>query len=468
MIYSQGLQPHHETQSPNQKISLYKGRIQLVHENMIFEGEGEVYIKWFPSARILFSMDCDNLPPTIGFFGLRAGQKVKINLNSDYQDVDAFLQKVTTEWQVVGMFNNSNSNRSFNFQKLDFHLVNFVDFSGDTIQRGRFWTKGRLKLEFKNWSIIIDSLENPESGNKIFKALKDDGGYVITHVCRLFHKDDILFDFNDIDDIIQGLNCFLSFVAGRWVGVGLFYGLDEKNEVIWESWQYYNLQPFQQCSSWFPTQKPKEVEYLFSRFMDIWKDNYQESISILIYWYVESNQVLSPQSLLMAQSALELLSWIFVTHGIITNNQFSEDLKAFNNVAASEKLRILMSWCSLPLDLPDNYQSSGLLLNEIHEILEKDKTQGDKLKDIPGCLANIRNRLAHPPRQKTKQQITVYNTQAKIEATRLSLWYLELCLLHWFGYQGEYSNRLLKTKNSGDYEKVPWVKNQISSLLPAK
>lgn len=188
--------------------------------------------------------------------------------------------------------------------------------------------------------------------------------------------------------------------------------------------------------------------------MDIWNDDYQESMSILIYWYVESNQVLSPQSLLMTQSALELFSWIAINHGIISNDQFSK-----NPNTAAGRLRTLLSWCSLPLDLPDDYQSSGFLFfDEIHEVLEKDKTQGDNLKDLPGCIVSIRNRLAHPPQKKKKQQITLYNDQAKIEATRLSLWYLELCLLHWFGYQGEYSNRL-KSKNSGDYEKVPWLEN---------
>jgi hypothetical protein len=185
--------------------------------------------------------------------------------------------------------------------------------------------------------------------------------------------------------------------------------------------------------------------------MRIWDDDYKESISILIYWYVESNQTLSPQSLLMTQSAFELLSWIVLTHIMSVN------AKEFKKKSAAAKFRDLLSYSRLPFLLPKNYQLEGFRITELPKILDKDKREnGASLQDIPGCIVSIRNRIAHPPNKSTKQNITKYTNNARIEATRLSLWYLELCLLHWFGYQGEYSNRL-KSRNSGDYEKVPWI-----------
>jgi hypothetical protein len=66
-------------------------------------------------------------------------------------------------------------------------------------------------------------------------------------------------------------------------------------------------------------------------------------------------------------------------------------------------------------------------------------------------MAAIRNTITHPtPANRAKY--SSHTNQARYEAWQIGLWYLELCILRVFGYQGTYRNRC-----TGKVEQVPWV-----------
>jgi hypothetical protein len=79
--------------------------------------------------------------------------------------------------------------------------------------------------------------------------------------------------------------------------------------------------------------------------------------------------------------------------------------------------------------------------------------KNNKWIDGPHALTEIRNSLSHP---KNRQRVLDASDSAKWDALDLGLWYLELVLLYIFGYQGRYTNRLIKNQRDGDTEPVPW------------
>ena len=72
----------------------------------------------------------------------------------------------------------------------------------------------------------------------------------------------------------------------------------------------------------------------------------------------------------------------------------------------------------------------------------------NKILDFVGCIT--------PQKKDNSKTILKYSPEERIKACRLSIWYLELCLLRLFGYEGMYRSRLYKSQGN-NYEKVPWA-----------
>ena len=124
--------------------------------------------------------------------------------------------------------------------------------------------------------------------------------------------------------------------------------------------------------------------------------------------------------------------------------------------SAAESIRLLFSSLQIPIIIPPSAETSSLSLNEINKMLITDS----KLLDFVGCITAIRNRITHPQKKKDSKTILQYLPEERIEACRLSIWYLELCLLRLFGYEGIYRSRLYKsllTWEGDNYKKVPWA-----------
>jgi hypothetical protein len=73
--------------------------------------------------------------------------------------------------------------------------------------------------------------------------------------------------------------------------------------------------------------------------------------------------------------------------------------------------------------------------------------------DGPAALIGLRNKLTHPGGKATA--IFAAPTKARVELQQLALWYVELILLRFHGYRGDYVNRH-KAEYVGEVERVPW------------
>lgn len=101
--------------------------------------------------------------------------------------------------------------------------------------------------------------------------------------------------------------------------------------------------------------------------------------------------------------------------------------------------------------MPPVPEESPLFLDALKKMLKAESN----LLDCAGCITAIRNRITHPKRKGKSTTILKYSPEERTEAYILSKWYLELCLLRLFGYDGVYANRLYKSRWEGDYDQVP-------------
>ena len=124
-----------------------------------------------------------------------------------------------------------------------------------------------------------------------------------------------------------------------------------------------------------------------------------------------------------------------------------------DKLQAEGSLQLLFSWLQIPITMPPVPEESPLFLDALKKMLKAESN----LLDCAGCITAIRNRITHPKRKGKSTTILKYSPEERTEAYNLSKWYLELCLLRLFGYNGVYANRLYKSRWEGDYDQVPWA-----------
>ena len=105
--------------------------------------------------------------------------------------------------------------------------------------------------------------------------------------------------------------------------------------------------------------------------------------------------------------------------------------------------------------MPPIPETSPLFLDELKKMMREDS----RLLDCTGCIKEIRNRITHPKKYEESTTILKYSSEAREEVSNLCIWYLELCLLKLFDYEGIYRNRLYKLslREGNNYDKVPWT-----------
>ncbi|MFN5753059.1 MAG: hypothetical protein ACK47G_11465 [Pseudanabaena sp.] len=295
--------------------------------------------------------------------------------------------------------------------------------------------------------MTIDYIKNKDVD--IMYTLRSNGGYAITHCGRLERIDGYDFHSQEAEKVLVALNYFLSFVAGTWVSPILPVGFSATGQRVWEKWLHYRTTTYNPKFSWFPEKDIEHISVAFAGFMKWWNDeDWQESFKFLIYYYVESNNSGVEEGILMTQSACELLTWLVLVQ---ERKVISDD--GLDKLKAEDSLRLLFSWLQIPITMPPVPEKSPLVLDALQKMLKAESN----LLDCAGCITAIRNRITHPKRKGKSRTILKYSSEERAEAYILSKWYLELCLLRLFGYDGVYTNRLYKLSWEGYYDKVPWA-----------
>lgn len=315
------------------------------------------------------------------------------------------------------------------------HLFNFPKFrAGKTVHFSARSFGALMILENERWRVAIQGLPQGATDGA-WKRIEAEGGCHPTHVAKLERKDAPLFSGDEFEVQREMLASFLSFVRGRDYRLTCSIGLDAQGNTTWQALDH----PSGHCNvqSWFSAEDGKQAEVLFPLFSKRWNQSeaWKDCLRTAVYWYTQATtDGRLPgigAAIILIQSALERLA-----HHYLVEDRKMISGKGFDDLRASDRLRMLFSVCGIPAELTDATPS----------ILQANVgfNKADKWMDAPHAITAIRNSLVHPVDKKK-----VHDCYGDVWL--LSLWYLELCILALCGYEGNYQNRM-----TGCVRSIPW------------
>jgi len=296
--------------------------------------------------------------------------------------------------------------------------------------------KGKQVLISSEWSLtIVGKID--VSATDPNKAKADSA---LTHEGTLERTDGSLFTCAEASRCLVHICKFFSFCYERWASIANVEGKNPDGKIVFWQLGAGKLDIVDASSiesNWLDGFQPdKALQQLFPGFMKrIADENWEETLSLAIYWYVRgSTSNAGPDgSIIILQAALERLAWQFLVQDL---RILSED--GFSKLSAADLLRLLLSHHKIPLKIPA----------EQYKLISTGKGLG--WCDGADAVVQTRNKVVHPPRKKRVVSLDYYG------AYTVAKWYLELILLHLGGFEGEYSNRTIAVRWSGQTEPVPW------------
>lgn len=427
-------------------VLIHKNQAEVCIDGNSYTGDGEVRLDLLPRANIYIYGYFGGVPAkaifdtalgqtTISSFSI-GGRRVEGFRVSGGGDVNS--EELNIKWSPSAEPIEGIGYESTQMTRIVFHLFNFVDLIGTRSsieESGK--TRRRIEhidLEYNEWQVELKSLvSTPES----IKALREEGGYQLTHIVGIKKIDGTPFSGKDAHECLYLLRFFLSFAKGGWCEPVCAVGLDAFGDRVWESWSSPR-EPWHSPPSWFDPHNSSQMVRFFPGFAKRWaNDDWRKALREVIYWYLNANY--SPRGIdagiILTQAAIERLAYEYAV-----KDRRLVTVEGFKNLWASDKFRLLFSSLKIPLDLPPETPKLQALASN---------PQMNWI-DAPHALTEVRNSLVHPEHKKRGQVSAAY-----YEAWNLGLWYLEMGLLAICGFSGTYGNRL-KKRWVGQVENVPW------------
>jgi hypothetical protein len=394
-------------------ISIAKGKTKIRFENRFIDGTYECYLNLGLRASIYFYHQSATNPtdfssifevPLSTFIDDRQQELIVISNQNAYQK--ATLVPKGTPLQFIGSDDTA-------MNRIEGRLFNFIDFRSGNDSNG-----SGLVLSSNNIRIAITPMANQKDA---FNNLTHGGIYEQTHVIKITKIDNGMLTGVEANQVLRIVNGFLTILKGSWCHVVLPVGFEGDNRV----WFQLNTprESYRNPSSWFPIHSAKSVEELFNSFYTTLLSSEKFKLwKTLVYWYqhANNNEKGIDVGIIIGQTAIERLSYY-----ILVQDKKMLNEKEFRDLKASDKLRQLFSKYEIELELPTSLQ------------VMKRNTTLCRWDDGPHAITDIRNALVHP---KSKNPEAM--DESMYEAWKLTLWYLEVCILKFFQYKGPYTNRL--------------------------
>lgn len=292
--------------------------------------------------------------------------------------------------------------------------------------------------------------KQPEARD-IKKKLRSGGGYGVLHVGRLRKSNHVTFSQDEAEDMLGLLHFLFSFARGFRCGPALSIGR-RNGETVCEQWTQPNISPWTGLRSWFPTVELEDLDDIFHGFLHRWNDHERRRpLRVAIHWYCASNENEGALEgvLVLAQTALELLTWAYFEEG---GNP--EVLEAVDEEAAFQSFERLLDALAIPTQVPASPP-------ELRELAAMMRDEWDApIGSGPELITRVRNWVVHPHRRH-RTQLRPLSSQARYAVRELALWYIELVLFRLLSYDGHYLNRLGQPQaRMGSDELVPWSEEQ--------
>lgn len=415
---------------PNQNVLLYQGLSELADKDDIIEGKSSVQISWYPFPRIIIEFEYK------GEDSVDLGKtKLKLTELAPQEWITVYFYESSKQglnpYKLVGYLTQPLiQGITENLSSLTFHIANFYWFDNSNcygyefddkgiereIQReGWLDFNGQLIFDFEDWHIVLGTLEETYD---LQEKLEVQGGYGVTHICKIERLDNSQFSLDSGYEIINAFVYYLSFVRGIWLAPLFVLGFDVEGNKILEEWRTPTIKADSWQSPNYSCVEPDSTEIVdvFSGFMKKWQDKtWKEVIQNSIQWYLESfkHQTGYNTSIILIQAALEKSAWAYLN---INNCVTSGD---FRSLQASGQIRLLLKFLNIEL-IPIDSDS-----------LPRIKFKGNERNwiDTVQALTEIRNAAIHPSSKGFSPSEEIMQ-----EAYSIGHHYLLQCLLKLFEY----------------------------------
>lgn len=418
---------------PNENLAFVEEQQVTLHsKGGSISGRGTALIKWFPRPRVEINVSFDDKAPKADEFIVEFhGRTDHIPLVCTNRTDSGHGTEMTLRARREPFFVCSGDPLSSVF----FCVLNFPELSASA--------RSALVLEANGWRI---SLQQVPGSKEVYQKLEEEGGYAFTHVGEISRVDGGLFSNEKVCSLLEALHFFLSFAAGAWAPPAFPVGLAASGEKVWEEWgigkshMYGSARP-----SWMDKFSGESLTDIFPGFHKKWGSPiWRKTLNDVIYWYLNANNqsIGTDTGIILGQAALELFAWTDLTQDsqIVSEN-------SFESPSMTENLRTVLHRSGIPLRIPSH-------LKDLRQLTQTLRRQyGDQDVDGPKIFTELRNNLVHPKDkrvEKHKKGLVTY------ECSVLGRWYIDLLLLHLFGYEGKYANRCKRSRYAGETEPVPW------------
>jgi hypothetical protein len=412
------------------RLDLYTGHFSLSNGTKAWRLQGQVWLAYLPDVEVRFTgvgsdLALDPAADTLLDLALPRGRG-----SAKAQIRGGLWTQAHGAIQGPFRLGRDRPARSIRIHVPNFHhyeRASRIRFSGPN-----FPTFGeRLTLEHKDWLVTLD--QDPDVGGPN-EALREHGGYAIAHVGRIERTSGKAIERQGLKDFLSCLHCFLSFARGFWSGPLVLEGMGARRP-LWTEWASRALlTDWRGVSSWFPTYNVSEVTSAFDGFCRLWgQSTWTRAVSGAVHWYIEANLNAGAieGSLILAHTTLELLAWTYVVEdkGLYSERVF-DDGKRFPSAG---RIRTLLAALKIPAALPTS-------LTALQAWAIATSFSG-AANDGPDVATRMRNGLVHPTPTR-RAALAKAGSSARVEATHLTLLYVELVILALTGYEGQFINRL--------------------------
>lgn len=443
------LLPTFTTPKANDPVILISDEEMLLRRDTstCFQGQGRIALEWLPRPLIRFHVDSTIKNKADVFSSNLLGEYelvtkmfsrsfrahvAEVNISSNFSDVHMQGQ-VINEVFPLNLEIGSALFSLANFNTTGRHVR---DATGCSIRTAR------SELEADGWKITLDAIQDQNS--KLQKGLIATGGYGITHTGLIERIDKSTFRSNDLKVLLEDLFWFFSFCRGFKTVPLLVKMFDKGQTNRWLHMSCPTIDPWQTRMLWFDNIKCSLAAIFPGFIRRVRLPMWTTPIRNAIHWYLEAQAQAGAVegAIVFGQTALEMLGWT-----LLVDERRLLSVKGYDDLPAADKMRILLSTCGIPLEIPAKLTNLS------------QAARAENWQDGAQCVAEIRNAVVHANTKKRKK-LGQLSFHAKIDTWQLCIWYLELVLLRLFDYSGEYANRMGSGQWKGENaQRVPWAKD---------
>ena len=429
----------------NRPIVLQRCSIQLLLDARSVCAQARVILRLSPNPRVVIEYDLPS-DEAAASNEIRSKRTVCVQLEQGTK-IDALVGNylaigggkisgvLIPKEQPVTVFNNN-----LGMNRCKFALINFPSIWG---KQDIYYTKERdgkalsfvtqhLKFEANPWVVEITGVDSLMG---VDNRLKLEGGSAVTHFGSITQAAGQDFSLDELSLFLESLHLFLSFARGSYCGLTLLSAQDSNRRRVWQQWGTYKTEPWhRELPTWVDGLQSQTLSSMFEGFWKLYANKkWRESISKVVSWYLRSNDANESEvGIVLTQAALEHLTYNLAG-------------KRPNNTKEGGCIASALTTIGIDVKIPPQCKELLGIHNRV------------SWSHGPHALVDLRNNLVH-----ADNRLGGIPSNAHSEAWDLGQWYVELILLHLFGYTGRYSSRIkLGAGSTSEIEPVPWATQSV-------